>query len=60
MTSAPAGEFISQSTVSIKNGLTVQINTWFSRSSRTLWASYDVMFGAAAGDTTAAELLITA
>lgn len=58
--SAPAGEFISQSTVALKNGMTVQVNVWFSRASRALWTSYDVMFGAAAGDTTAAELLITA
>lgn len=34
-------------------GLSVQINYWGSLSSRTAWASYDVMFGAALGDNTA-------
>ena len=40
--------------------LSVQSCAWFAKASRTHWASYDVMFGAAAGDVTAAELLITA
>ncbi len=34
-------------------GLTIAVYSWFSLSSRTLWASYDVMLGAAALDTTA-------
>ena len=41
-------------------GLTVRQYFWISRSSRQHWASYDIIFGAAAGDTTQAELLITA
>jgi len=39
-------------------GLTVQVNMWVSRSSRALWCSYDVMFGAAKGDGTALKLLV--
>ena len=34
-------------------GLSVQLNTWGSLSSRSAWASLDVMFGAALGDNTA-------
>jgi hypothetical protein len=34
-------------------GLSVQLNTWGSLSSRSAWASVDVMFGAALGDNTA-------
>jgi len=34
-------------------GLVVQLNTWGSLSSRSAWASIDVMFGAALGDNTA-------
>lgn len=49
----PSGEFLSLSTISADQiGLTVSAATWFSRSGRVTWASYDVMFGAAAGDTT--------
>lgn len=56
----PAGEFLEMRTVELKNGLTVQLCVWFSRAGRVHWASYDVMFGAAAGDTTQAEVLVTA
>jgi ATP-dependent Clp endopeptidase proteolytic subunit ClpP len=65
----PNGEFMSQQIVTIDSaspsnnpglGLSVQVCTWWSRSTRTMWASYDVMFGAAAGDTTQAENLVTA
>ena len=57
-TSTPSNEFISQQVVNIDGagsnmpsiGLSVQVNTWYSRATRTIWASYDVMFGAAAGD----------
>ncbi len=38
-------------------GITVQSFVWFSRASRSLWASYDVCFGAAVGDATQAELI---
>lgn len=38
-------------------GLTVKAHTWFALSSRALWASYDVCFGAAVGDATQAEVL---
>lgn len=45
---------IGQKTVTIDGlGLAVQLNMWGSLSSRTTWASFDVMFGAALGDNTA-------
>jgi ATP-dependent protease ClpP protease subunit len=56
----PAGEFISMANTTLKNGLTVRTAVWFSRGSRNIWCAHDVMFGAAAGDTTQAELLVTA
>lgn len=34
-------------------GVSVQVNTWGSLSSRAAWCSFDVMFGAALGDNTA-------
>lgn len=57
-TATPNSEFLSQQTVNIDGagsnapsiGLSVQVNMWYSRATRTIWASYDVMFGAAAGD----------
>ena len=56
----PSAEFLSMGVTPLKNGIQVQTSSWFSRSSRTLWASLDIMFGAAAADTTAAEVLVTA
>lgn len=64
----PAGEFISMQEVTLDGagtnttslGLTVRISVWYSRSSRTIWASFDVMFGAAAGDTTQGKGLVSA
>lgn len=41
-------------------GLPVQINLWGSTSSRSLWCSFDVMFGAALGDNTAGTVVVTA
>jgi hypothetical protein len=41
-------------------GLSVALSSWFSLSSRTMWASYDVMFGASVLDTTAGYLLKSA
>lgn len=38
-------------------GLTVQMNMWVSRATRAVWASYDVMFGAAKGDPNALKLI---
>jgi ATP-dependent Clp endopeptidase proteolytic subunit ClpP len=55
-----AGEFIEQRTVESTNGLSVLLSVWYSRSTRSHMASYDIMFGAAAGDKTQAEVLITA
>ena len=52
-------DMISQELVTVPDlGLTVQLNLWTSRSSRALWASYDVMFGAAKGDGNALKLLV--
>ncbi len=55
-----AGEFIEQRTVTTNNGLSCLLSVWYSRATRSHMASYDIMFGAAAADTTQAEVLITA
>jgi ATP-dependent protease ClpP protease subunit len=55
-----AGEFIEQRTVTTNNGLSCLLSVWYSRASRSHMASYDIMFGAAAADTTQAEILVTA
>jgi hypothetical protein len=41
-------------------GLTVLYTVWVNTATRIRWASYEVMFGAAAGDTTQAEVLTSA
>jgi ATP-dependent Clp endopeptidase proteolytic subunit ClpP len=55
-----AGEFVEQRTVESQNGLSVLLSVWYSRSTRSHMASYDIMFGVAAGDKTQAEVLVTA
>lgn len=55
-----AGEFIEQRVVTTSNGLSCLLSVWYSRATRSHMASYDIMFGAAAADTTQAEVLITA
>ena len=55
-----AGEFVEQRTVESTNGLSVLLSVWYSRATRSHMASYDIMFGVAAGDKTQAEVLITA
>lgn len=55
-----AGEFIEQRAVTTSNGLTALLSVWYSRQSRSHYASYDIMFGAAVGDDTQAEILVTA
>ena len=56
-----AQEMVGQKIVTIDSlGLSVQVNTWVSRSSRALWASYDLMFGAAIADGAAAALYLSA
>ncbi len=55
-----AGEFVEQRAVTTANGLTCLLSVWYSRASRSHMASYDIMFGAAAADTTQAEILVTA
>lgn len=45
-----AEEMVDQRLVEIPDlGLTVQVNLWVSKASRTLWASYDSMYGASYG-----------
>jgi hypothetical protein len=56
-----AGMLTDQRTVTLDQlGLSVQINTWVSPSTRSLWASYDVMFGAAAAQAGAGILIKSA
>lgn len=55
-----AGEFIEQRVVTTNNGLSCLLSVWYSRATRSHMASYDIMFGAAAADTTQAEVLVTA
>jgi hypothetical protein len=54
----PANEFTSVQTTTLKNGLSVETRTWYARDTRTIWASHDIMFGAAVGDGTAGEFLL--
>lgn len=59
--SGPNGAALAVSNISLPEiGLTVQAHTWYALSSRAMWASYDVCFGAAVGDATQAEVLTTA
>jgi ATP-dependent protease ClpP protease subunit len=61
VTAAAAGGDIQQSMVQLPdNGLAVQVNTWFSRATRTTWVSYDIMIGVAKGDVAKAEILLSA
>lgn len=61
VTAPAAGGDIQQSVVTIGDtGLSVQVNTWFSRATRTTWQSFDIMIGVAKGDTAKAEILLTA
>jgi hypothetical protein len=55
----PSGaNFISQSTFVVPGlGLSVLQSQWFSLKTRSLWGSFDVMFGAEAGDHSAAIVL---
>jgi hypothetical protein len=56
----PSGSGLVSSTVALPEiGLSVTSSTWYSLSSRAMWASYDVCFGAAVGDATQAEVLTT-
>lgn len=57
--SPASSDMISQENIVIPDlGLTVQMNMWTSRATRALWASYDVMFGAAKGDGSALKLAV--
>ena len=51
---APAvGSQLMSKTVSLPNGLSVQVNMWGSTQSRAIHCTYDIEFGAARGDVTA-------
>jgi len=54
---APEGEYWAVDTLTLENGMGVQLSVWFSRQSRTVWASLDVMFGSGVGDQTAAIVI---
>ena len=43
--------------VVLPNGITVQLYSWVSTKSRSVWRSLDVMIGAAAGDTSKVKLI---
>lgn len=54
-------EMVAQKVMQIEGlGLPIQMNIWVSRASRQLWASYDIMFGAAVGLADAAILIKSA
>jgi hypothetical protein len=58
VSSPVADDMIAQETITIGDlGLQVQMSMWSSRATRSLWASYDVMFGAAKGDGSALKIL---
>jgi len=58
---APNSKILTREIITIP-GLEIQIaaHTWFAPASRSLWASYDVMFGAALGDASAGVLVKSA
>jgi hypothetical protein len=52
-------EFIASEVVPIDSiGLSVELNMWYSRATRSLWASYDVLFGAAFGGDASKGVLV--
>lgn len=55
----PTGEAMVQESVAIGAGLSVMATTWFSRASRSMWGSFDIMFGCAVGDATQGKVLTT-
>lgn len=58
--SGPNGSGLVTSNIALPEiGITVQASTWYALSSRAMWASYDICFGAAVGDATQAEVLTT-
>lgn len=59
-TEIPASEYDSIVLTPLKNGMTVRTTLHFVRSSRTWQVYHDIMLGVAAGDTTQAEVLVSA
>jgi len=61
MHAAVAQQMLEQSVVTLEDlGLSVQLNIWGSAPTRAVWASMDVMFGAALGDNTAGKIILSA
>ena len=57
---APGGQMLSTKTYTLPGlGLSIQLNSWYSLKTRTLWSSYDVMFGAGVLDITAAQIIVS-
>lgn len=55
-----SGSFDSVSTFTIEDiGITVLMTMWYNTATRIQWASYELVVGAAAGDTTVGEVLVT-
>lgn len=55
-----AEKMISQKVIQLPGiGLPIQVNLWVSSSTRQLWCSYDIMFGAAIADGAAAALVLS-
>lgn len=55
----PTGEFLSQEKVDV-NGIPFTLSVWFSRSTRFVWGSIQIMHGCAVGDATQGKILVTA
>lgn len=60
MPTGASGEYITLDTVTTPVGLTVYYSAWFDQNTRNINAAFDVMFGAAAGDTTIGTLIQSA
>lgn len=57
----PGGEFLVNAQVTLPGiDLVVAIYMWYARATRSFWASYDVMFGAAVGDAAQGRILVSA
>lgn len=53
------GDFFSISSQTLRNGMTVATYQWFSRKTRTMWASYDIVLGLTVADSSAGRVLVT-
>ena len=56
--SAPVADLLDSEVVEVPDvGLSIQTNLWGSAASRNVWASYDILFGAAVGDASAGRVI---